>query len=116
MTRVTHHYGGAGHTMELELEALDEPRAAGTTDTVSVYGLPDDIGSAGGADGVTVGGGDCAVDTNAAALPSPVGYREGAGNRNKYGQWAGMDGVAWCVIFVCWCAAQAGDVYKRQLR
>ena len=108
VTRVTHHYGGAGHTMELELEALDEPRAAGTTDTVSVYGLPDDIGSAGGADGVTVGGGDGSAAAFVSTAQSQVGYREGAGNRNKYGQWAGMDGVAWCVIFVCWCAAQAG--------
>ena len=33
-----------------------------------------------------------------------VGYREGSGNRTKYGQEMGCDGVAWCVIFVCWCA------------
>ena len=95
VTRVTHYYGGAGHTMELEIEALDEPRAAGTTDTVSVYGLPDDIGSAGSADGVTVGGGDGSAAAFVSTAQSQVGYREGAGNRNKYGQWAGMDGVAW---------------------
>ena len=38
VTRVVHHYGGAGHTMELEIAALDEPRAAGSADAVSVQG------------------------------------------------------------------------------
>ena len=104
--RVTHHYGGAGHTMELEVSALEEPRAAGTTDTVSVYGLPDNIGS-GGSSGVTTGGGGSAAAFVSTAL-SQVGYREGAGNNNKYGQWAGNNYAAWCVYFVCWCAAQSG--------
>lgn len=109
VTRVTHHYGGAGHTMALEVEALDEPRAAGTADKVTVSGLPDDLGETGGT-GVTVGG--SAVSGGAAAFVavarSQVGYREGAGNANKYGEWFGMNYVAWCVIFVCWCAAQSG--------
>ena len=39
VTKVTHHYGGAGHTMSLELQALEEPRAADTADSVTVYGL-----------------------------------------------------------------------------
>lgn len=26
----------------------------------------------------------------------------------KYGKWYGMNGVAWCAIFVCWCANFAG--------
>lgn len=25
-------------------------------------------------------------------------------NRTKYGEWFGMNGEAWCAIFVCWCA------------
>lgn len=105
--RVTHHYGGAGHTMELEIEALEEPRAAGTTDTVSVYGLPDNIGTGGSSGGVTTGGDGSAAAFVSTAM-SQVGYREGAGNNNKYGAWFGMNNVAWCVIFVCWCAAQSG--------
>lgn len=107
VTRVTHHYGGAGHTMELEIEALEEPRAAGTTDTVSVYGLPDNIGTGGSSGGVTTGGDGSAAAFVSTAM-SQVGYREGAGNNNKYGAWFGMNNVAWCVIFVCWCAAQSG--------
>lgn len=107
VTRVTHHYGGAGHTMELEIEALEEPRAVGTTDTVSVYGLPDNIGTGGSSGGVTTGGDGSAAAFVSTAL-SQVGYREGAGNNNKYGAWFGMNNVAWCVIFVCWCAAQSG--------
>jgi hypothetical protein len=37
-----------------------------------------------------------------------VGTIEGKGNRTKYGQWYGMDGVAWCGIFVSWVFAMAG--------
>lgn len=28
-------------------------------------------------------------------------------NRTKYGQWYGLDGYSWCMIFVQWCFAQA---------
>ena len=108
VTRVTHHYGGAGHTMELEISALEEPRAAGTTDTVSVYGLPDTIGTGGSSGGVTTGGASGSAAAFVSTAMSQVGYREGAGNNNKYGAWFGMNNVAWCVIFVCWCAAQSG--------
>lgn len=31
-----------------------------------------------------------------------IGYHEGAGKKNKYGEWYGMDGVAWCMEFVQW--------------
>ena len=106
--RVTHHYGGAGHTMELEIEALEEPRAAGTTDTVSVYGLPAGIGTGGSSGGVTTGGASGSAAAFVSTAMSQVGYREGAGNNNKYGQWAGNNYAAWCVYFVCWCAAQSG--------
>ena len=116
VTRVVHHYGGAGHTMELEITALDEPRAAavGTTDTaqqvaaqqdtVSVWGLPDTIG-AGSSDSA---GGSGSAASFVAVARSQIGYREGANNANKYGEWFGMNFVAWCVIFICWCAAQSG--------
>ena len=133
VTRVTHYYGGAGHTMALEIAALEEPRAAAaglvddegqptstavaetvekaSEDTVIVNGLPDLSPPESSGLGVTLGstGG---VSGGAAAFlqvaMSQVGYREGAGNNNKYGSWAGNNYAAWCVYFVCWCAAQSG--------
>jgi len=30
-------------------------------------------------------------------------------NKSKYGKWFGLDGVAWCGMFVSWCYAQAGS-------
>jgi cell wall-associated NlpC family hydrolase len=29
-------------------------------------------------------------------------------NKTKYGKWFGLDGMAWCGMFVSWCYAQAG--------
>lgn len=107
VTRVTHHYGGAGHTMELEIEALEEPRAAGTTDTVSVYGLPDNIGTGGSSGGVTTGGTGGSAAAFVAAAMRYVGYREGPNNDNIFGQWAGNNYAAWCVYFVGKCAADS---------
>lgn len=107
VTRVTHHYGGAGHTMELEIEALEEPRAAGTTDTVSVYGLPDNIGTGGSSGGVTTGGASGSAAAFVAAAMRYVGYREGPNNDNIFGQWAGNNYAAWCVYFVGKCAADS---------
>ena len=37
-----------------------------------------------------------------------IGYREQGNNRTKYGEWFGMNGAAWCHMFVSWCANQAG--------
>jgi hypothetical protein len=37
-----------------------------------------------------------------------IGYREGANNANKYGDWYGYPNVAWCAQFVSWCASRAG--------
>lgn len=107
VTSVTHHYGGAGHTMELEIEALEEPRAAGTTDTVSVYGLPDNIGTGGSSGGVTTGGASGSAAAFVAAAMRYVGYREGPNNDNIFGQWAGNNYAAWCVYFVGKCAADS---------
>ena len=107
VTRVTHHYGGAGHTMELEISALEEPRAAGTTDTVSVYGLPDNIGTGGSSGGVTTGGASGSAAAFVAAAMRYVGYREGPNNDNIFGQWAGNNYAAWCVYFVGKCAADS---------
>ena len=36
------------------------------------------------------------------------GYEEGANNWTKYGDWYGMNNVAWCAIFISWAADQAG--------
>ncbi len=38
---------------------------------------------------------------------SQLGYREAPGNRTKFGRWYGMNGVAWCDIFVSWVGVQA---------
>lgn len=37
-----------------------------------------------------------------------IGYRETGNNSTKYGKWYGMNGAAWCHMFVSWCADQAG--------
>lgn len=39
-----------------------------------------------------------------------IGYIESPinSNKTKYGKWFGLDGVAWCAIFVSWCYDQAG--------
>lgn len=37
-----------------------------------------------------------------------IGYSEQGNNKTKYGAWYGMNGAAWCHIFVSWCANQAG--------
>ena len=38
------------------------------------------------------------------AVESPAGS-----NRTKYGKWIGLDGQPWCMSFVQWCCAQAGE-------
>lgn len=37
-----------------------------------------------------------------------IGYHESAGKHNKYGEWFGLDNVAWCMEFVQWVYDQAG--------
>ena len=222
ITRVEHHYGGAGHTMALEITALEQVRAAAegktdaaaikaaSTDKVQVFGLPDLSGGATAApaarssrrclrrttppttlwkaviwmhratgstkqahpaappsvpfgtkitvrdtgtslDGTTYTvndrGGviqiengvyhfDLLMSSNAecnrwgrkTALRSSAARaaaravrcrlsirhwarsvaRSPARTSTKYGQWAGRNGVAWCVYFVCWCAYKSG--------
>ena len=36
-----------------------------------------------------------------------VGYKEGKNNDNKYGKYFGKNNVAWCALFVSWCAREA---------
>lgn len=38
-----------------------------------------------------------------------IGYAETPVNRTKYGAWYGMDGSAWCAMFVSWCAVKSGN-------
>lgn len=71
-------------------------------------------GVAGGGDGSTGGGsgGSNASGEGAARILSvasaEVGTKADASNRQKYGEWFGWNGVAWCAQFVSWCANQAG--------
>lgn len=37
-----------------------------------------------------------------------IGYKEGRGNKTKYGKAYGLDGVPWCVIFQWWVFQTAG--------
>ena len=39
---------------------------------------------------------------------SQIGVKEKRTNRTKYGRWYGMNGQAWCAMFVSWVAARAG--------
>ena len=36
-----------------------------------------------------------------------IGYHEGTNKHNKYGEWYGMDNVAWCMEFVQWVYHEA---------
>ena len=47
-------------------------------------------------------------DTILSAASREIGYREGKNKHNKFGEWFGMDGVAWCMEFVQWVYAQSG--------
>ncbi len=37
-----------------------------------------------------------------------AGYIESPGNKTKFGKWFGLDGMAWCAMFVSWCYFKAG--------
>lgn len=41
-----------------------------------------------------------------------VGYKEMGTNKTKYGEWYGQNGVAWCAIFIDWCADKVGALNK----
>lgn len=42
-----------------------------------------------------------------AVARSQIGYKEGAGNYSKYGEWYGIPYGSWCAMFVSWCAWKA---------
>lgn len=115
--KVTHHYGGAGHIMSLELQALNDSRAvAGSADTVKVQGLPDNLGnstSESGSSGSSASysggnGGSSGANKFVSVARGEIGYRESGNNGNKYGASFGHNHVAWCAYFVSWCAKQSG--------
>ncbi len=41
-----------------------------------------------------------------------IGYVEQSGNKTKYGNWFGFNGVAWCGIFVSWVYSKSGFPIK----
>lgn len=43
-----------------------------------------------------------------ALAKTQVGYVEGKGNRTKFGEWFGWNGVAWCAIYCSWLFALTG--------
>ncbi|HTJ53772.1 MAG TPA: CHAP domain-containing protein [Cyclobacteriaceae bacterium] len=45
---------------------------------------------------------------------SKLGYTESPANSNHtmFGEWFGVDGVAWCGIFCSWCYAMAGKIIE----
>lgn len=49
-----------------------------------------------------------ASDAILATAAREIGYHEGNGKHNKFGEWYGMDGVAWCMEFVQWVYHTAG--------
>ena len=53
-------------------------------------------------------GGSAGVQRFLDVARSQLGYVEGYENMTKYGAWYGSNGVAWCAMFVSWCAGQAG--------
>ena len=59
-----------------------------------------------------VSGGDCMATAQHVleVAKSQIGYREypADSNKTKYGAWYGLNGYAWCVIFVMWCFEKAG--------
>ena len=48
----------------------------------------------------------------ATAASNELGYKEGPGNRTKFGRWSGCDGQPWCAAFAAWAIAQAFDGKK----
>lgn len=60
--------------------------------------------------------GDMRADIIGVAL-TQVGYSEASDGTTKYGVWYGHPTVAWCGVFVAWCANQAGiptSIIKKQ--
>ena len=41
-----------------------------------------------------------------------VGFKEGLNNDTKYGKWYKLNNQPWCMMFVQWCADQAGEGKK----
>lgn len=110
VTSVTHTYG-AEHKMALELESIDVPRAADSaSDKVSVQDIPADVLAALAGDDTGGASGDGTASAFVSVAAGEVGVSESpaGSNKQKYGKAQGQDGVAWCALFVGWCATQSG--------
>lgn len=44
------------------------------------------------------------------------GYEEGSDGYTKYGSWYGLANADWCVMFISWCANQAGMEMSRNVQ
>ena len=58
--------------------------------------------------GVSINSGNKDVDRMLSIATEQWGYREKGENLTPYGEWYGMNGQPWCVMFISWCADQAG--------
>lgn len=56
------------------------------------------------------------VNSLLAAARGELGSAESpaGSNRTKYGQWYGLDGYSWCMIFVMWCFDRAGTALPKR--
>ena len=52
--------------------------------------------------------GNVNVDKFLSTAANQFGYAESGVNKTKYGEWFGMNGQPWCIMFISWCADQAG--------
>jgi hypothetical protein len=49
-------------------------------------------------------------DKMLAVARSQLGYKEGARNSTKYGEWFGLNYNPWCDMFLAWCADKADEI------
>ena len=49
-----------------------------------------------------------AIDQIVLLARKEIGYKEGANNSNKYGEWFKLNNQPWCAIFCCWILDKAG--------
>lgn len=67
-----------------------------------------DLGSGGSASPSSGGGTKgTAAQKFVEVAKKEIGTKETGTNRQKYGEWFGSNGVAWCAIFVSWCCHKA---------
>ena len=72
--------------------------------------LEDSTSSSNGSSSASSGGTSGSLSKFLSIAAGEIGTTEKpiGSNKQKYGEWFGMNGVAWCAIFVSWCANHAG--------